>query len=328
MSSEPKDTKTRQATEEPEVYAVQKDLTGWKFSRRDFLAAASVATAAAVTGAAAGCGPGPEEAATPTAVKPTHTLTPTKVMQLTRTPTPTKTSTSTPTKTPTKTPTPQPIAIVDTEGLNVRKGPGTDYDILGSVKRGDELVIVGRLADKSWYQIEYEELKGWVFGGLVIAENADQVPVITDIPPTNTPAATATPAESLTPTPLPGVEGTVQPGQEGIEYTYVDEQGVEHTYTLPCGSPIPPGATCICDCVTVPLPGETGEVAPGETGINFTGPGGETRTMPCGSPIPPGWTCTCNCVTVPSVCTCDGVCACVGHCTCDRVTTGHYWYPC
>jgi len=52
------------AEETPEVYAVQNDLTGgtspsggWRFSRRDFLAAASAAAAATVAGAAAGCAP-------------------------------------------------------------------------------------------------------------------------------------------------------------------------------------------------------------------------------------------------------------------------------
>jgi len=50
------------AEEEPQVYTVQKDLTGWRFSRRDFLAAAGAAAAAAVMGAAAGCGaPTPAE---------------------------------------------------------------------------------------------------------------------------------------------------------------------------------------------------------------------------------------------------------------------------
>jgi hypothetical protein len=78
--------------------------------------------------------------------------------------------------------------------------------------------------------------------------------------------------------------------------------------------------------VSGPPPGVPGEVQPGETGGNLTGPGGETRTIPCGDPIPDGWICTCNCVTVPaapcscdSVCTCDTVCTCQGH--------GHYWYP-
>jgi hypothetical protein len=274
--------------EEPIVYAIQKDLKGWKFSRRGFLRGAVITAEAAVAGVVAGCGgPAAQETAvdTPTATTvptntPTPTSTPTEAPTATSTLEPTatwtKTPTRTPTRTPTKTPTPQPMAIVDTETLNVRGGPGTDYDILGVVNKGDELVIVGRLADNSWYQIDYKRQKGWIFGGLVIAENADDVPVITDIPPTNTPAATPTPTETPTPQPtptLPGVEGTVQPGQEGIDYTYVDEQGVTHTYTLPCGSPLPPGAVCVCNCVTAPP-----------------------------------------------------ACGCVGHCACDS-QGGHYWYP-
>jgi hypothetical protein len=83
------------------------------------------------------------------------------------------------------------------------------------------------------------------------------------------------------------------------------------------------GCEChtVCPSVTMtckPLPGTTGNVKPGETGINVNSPTGETRTMPCGSPIPPGWTCTCNCVTVPAPA--SG----------PKPTGGgsHYWYPC
>jgi WD40 repeat protein len=36
---------------------------------------------------------------------------------------------------------------------------------------------------------------------------------------------------------------------KGITYTGVNEYGQSITYTLPCGSPIPPGATCTCNCV-------------------------------------------------------------------------------
>jgi hypothetical protein len=123
----------------------------------------------------------------------------------------------------------------------------------------------------------------------------------------------------------------LDPGEKGTEFK-VKIEGKWVTWTQPCGSPLPPGATCVCDCVTAPLPGKAGEVPPGENGGTITGPGGETRWLPCGSEIPPGWTCTCNCVSVPAactcdqVCTCDTVCSCVGHtvCTCDQI---HYWYP-
>lgn len=101
--------------QEPQVYAVQKDLTGWKFNRRDFLAAA----AAAVAATAAGCSavpflaPTPTPTATPTFTPtktptPTNTYTPTNTATPTNTPTPTHTPTSTPTPTDTATPTNTP----------------------------------------------------------------------------------------------------------------------------------------------------------------------------------------------------------------------------
>lgn len=56
------------------------------------------------------------------------------------------------------------------------------------------------------------------------------------------------------------------------------------SYTLPCGSPIPPGATCTCNCVALPV----------------------------ASPAP-STTTTRSCSCVP-VCTCNRVCTCVPVC--------------
>jgi WD40 repeat protein len=68
---------------------------------------------------------------------------------------------------------------------------------------------------------------------------------------------------------------------EGLTYSVTDETGRKVTYTLPCGSPIPPGATCTCNCVP-----------------------GSICTSHC--------TCQSNC-TCQSVgkCACDQVCICV-----------------
>jgi WD40 repeat protein len=54
---------------------------------------------------------------------------------------------------------------------------------------------------------------------------------------------------------------------EGITYKAEDQSGQVITYTLPCGSPIPPGAVCVCNCVpgslTIPsVVGPTYYVAP------------------------------------------------------------------
>lgn len=126
-------------------------------------------------------------------------------------------------------------------------------------------------------------------------------------------------ADIFVATPGP-IEESVAPGQEGIQFK-IKKEGKWVTWTQPCGMPIPPGAVCVCNCVTVPPPGQEGEVPAGQEGGTIKGPSGETRWLPCGEPVPPGWTCTCNCVTVPAPCSCVGH----KHCTCDAV---HYWYPC
>lgn len=61
------------------------------------------------------------------------------------------------------------------------------------------------------------------------------------------PEPTDSPTPSQTP---PGTPGTTEPGMEGTEYTVEGE-----TYTAPCGTPIPAGAVCTCNCVSVPVGG-------------------------------------------------------------------------
>lgn len=62
--------------------------------------------------------------------------------------------------------------------------------------------------------------------------------------PTPTPATTS---PSPTPTPPPGTPGTVRPGTSGAQYKTGGK-----SYVLPCDQPVPAGAVCTCNCVTVP----------------------------------------------------------------------------
>ena len=121
----------------------------------------------------------------------------------------------------------------------------------------------------------------------------------------------------------PGRLGKVQPGHRGAEYT-LDRK----SYVLRCGDPIPPGAVCTCNCVSVPLPGSRGTVPPGQKGAEYQY-GGESYALQCGAPIPPGAVCTCNCVTVPPSCSCVGVTT-PPPCSCNSdgcSVVSHYWYP-
>jgi hypothetical protein len=94
---------------------------------------------------------------------------------------------------------------------------------------------------------------------------------------------------------------------------------VSKTFTLPCGSPIPAGATCICDCVA------TSRTYPG-TEIVCTC---DTITLSAGTLMDRNWTCVCNTVrscTCNTICTCDTVCSCNNHSNSYTYYTS-YWYP-
>jgi len=110
---------------------------------------------------------------------------------LKETPTPAATSTETPTPTEEY----QAVAVVDTNSLNVREGPGTEYGIRTSVSDGDELVIIGQAYNCEWLKIETSKgVVGWVSADLVSFDMpCDQIPPAT-IPPTPIPPpATNTP---------------------------------------------------------------------------------------------------------------------------------------
>ena len=95
---------------------------------------------------------GPNRGVEAVAVEPTFTSTP--AAQATFTPEPRYTPTSAPPPEPTDTPTPSyPEALVTTETLNVRGGPGTNYGIVGLVNTGQRFRITGRDAAGEWLRI-------------------------------------------------------------------------------------------------------------------------------------------------------------------------------
>ncbi len=116
------------------------------------------------------------------------------------TPTPTNPPTATPE--PSNTPTPLvPLVIVDVT-LNVRSGPGVNFERIGKLPAGSEAIVVGR-SQNNWWQISYAnapEGTAWISGDYGQARNVDSVPLAA-APPTPTPAGpTATPPP---PTPEP-----------------------------------------------------------------------------------------------------------------------------
>jgi uncharacterized protein YraI len=93
--------------------------------------------------------------------------------------------------------------------LNVRSGPGTDFNSLGTLNAKDVVRLLGKDANSTWLQIEFRagpEGKGWVNAAFVQAQGAENLPIITEagqeigtgtptgIPPTSTP--TVVPAQA------------------------------------------------------------------------------------------------------------------------------------
>ena len=117
----------------------------------------------------------PRPTRTPTRVRPTATRRP---------------PTSTPTRPrPTATATSAQVYITITRNMNVRRGPGTNYVVLGYATIGEEFDINGRNTDGSWWRISFDGRNGWIYAPFVTAFNAGNVPVVEALAPlpTDTP---------------------------------------------------------------------------------------------------------------------------------------------
>lgn len=143
---------------------------------------------------------------TPTAPPPSPTDTPAPPPPATNTPVPPPpatntpvlpfTATNTPELTPTATgtpisPTPSTTPISTTTSTtatiaidtNVYDGPGLDYTVVGSLKAGDIVPIVGRNTDSSWWQILFRRSKAWISDSVVTTSPvSNTVPVVNTSP--------------------------------------------------------------------------------------------------------------------------------------------------
>ena len=97
---------------------------------------------------------------------------------------------------PTAIPTFNPVcrARVDVTTLNFRAGPSLDYAILGKLNLGNELALVGRLGDNSWWEVNSGGTRGWISAALTtLLGNCGNIPITTP-PVSPTPLPTATQA--------------------------------------------------------------------------------------------------------------------------------------
>lgn len=122
-----------------------------------------------------------------------------------------------------------PTVTVD---ANLRAGPGTEFAVLGGTVTGQEINIVGRNADGTWFRLDND---GWVFATLVAnppplasvpVVNNDGTPVE---PPVEPPAAAPeqTPAlGGLLPTPTPQPQPLTQAQSDALNDYLADALGL------------------------------------------------------------------------------------------------------
>ncbi len=131
------------------------------------------------------------------------------------------TPTPAPTNTPAPTPTPQPTptqavaqaraeaeAVVTSNVLNLRAGPGTNYARVGQVRKGTRLKVVGKNSQGTWIKVVAPNgTEAWVILTYVkLTTSLNALPQV-KAPPTPTPAPRPTRPPSGGPAPAPRATG-------------------------------------------------------------------------------------------------------------------------
>ena len=108
-----------------------------------------------------------------------------------------------PTPTPAPTATPDGVAVtIQSAVQNVRSGPGLNYDVLGQLREGEQVEVIGSTADTAWVVVNFRGQQGWMATYLLEVFGDLRTVAIINPPPTPTPAPpTATP----TPSPIPDI---------------------------------------------------------------------------------------------------------------------------
>lgn len=150
---------------------------------------------------------------------------------------------------PTPTLAPSPTApgprVEAYDDVNVRAGPGTEYDLVGIMVKGQTGVILARSPDSKWLQVVYiggPDNTGWVYRDLIrVVGDVPSFPTILPpptptLPPTPTPGV---PAPEGSSTPAPGQFPTFTPAPPVVRPTLLPVQGVT------TGAGVPPALIII-----------------------------------------------------------------------------------
>ena len=125
-------------------------------------------------------------------------------------------------------------AAVIQQKLNIRSGPGTDFNSIGTLNPQDMIHLTGKDAHGAWLQIEFSagpDGKGWVSAAFVQAQDVDKLPIVTDagqVVGTGTPVDTPIPS---TPTvvPAPTDHDSAQAPAVDITFSAAGTRSIQYT---------------------------------------------------------------------------------------------------
>ena len=130
------------------------------------------------------------------------------------------------------------MTMYTVKGCNIRQGASTEYDVIGTLSKGEAVKVTGKVNEVNWYEISLsEDKKGYVSGSLLVSEKPaeEQAPTQPEQPaqpqqpeqpaqPPQQPAQPEQPASSDAPI-NPNTGEAMKPGD-----SYIAPNGVEVIY--------------------------------------------------------------------------------------------------
>ena len=127
------------------------------------------------------------------------------------------------------------MTMYTVKGCNIRQGASTEYDVIGTLSKGEAVKITGKVNEVNWYEISLsEDKKGYVSGSLLVSEKPaeEQAPTQPEQPaqpqqpeqPPQQPSQPEQPASSDAPI-NPNTGEAMKPGD-----SYIAPNGVEVIY--------------------------------------------------------------------------------------------------
>lgn len=71
------------------------------------------------------------------------------------------------------------VAVTD---LNIRMGPGAQFDVVGMIPGGEAAIVEGCLDGQSWCRVSFDDTTGWSFSDYLVVDMNEQAVALTTRP--------------------------------------------------------------------------------------------------------------------------------------------------